>query len=290
MAAPTADPVGLRPRPRRSRRPGRPLGRVRGPARRGDRRRGAALPRASPRAPCGGSRCRRSRCSAPLAARPRRRGPGSATARPVRAGLPAAAAGLDRHPTSARCRGWRCRRSRRCSSGLGGRRDGRGVAAAAPRRSGRPRCGSPARRCAAGCRSAGSRGAGSASASPTARCCPLAAVGGEPLLSFVTVLAGLALGELVRRRRGPAAETPARRRARAARLVLRWRPARWPRWCRRRGRRPAARSRSPPCRATCRAWAWTSTPSAARCSTTTCGSPSSSPPTSPPAAGRSRTW
>ena len=28
---------------------------------------------------------------------------------------------------------------------------------------------------------------------------PLAAIGGEPLLSFVTVLAGLALGELVRR-------------------------------------------------------------------------------------------
>ena len=47
---------------------------------------------------------------------------------------------------------------------------------------------------------------------------PLAAIGGEPLLSFATVLAGLALGELVRRLARPPRFAPAARRAAPARL------------------------------------------------------------------------
>ena len=53
----------------------------------------------------------------------------------------------------------------------GRRRDGAGRAGCPRRRCWARRCGSRARRCAAGCRSAACRGAGSGSASRTARCC-----------------------------------------------------------------------------------------------------------------------
>ena len=71
----------------------------------------------------------------------------------------------------------------------------------------------------------------------------------------------------------------------------RWRPVRWPRCSRPPGSAPVAHGddrRRAGQRAAARAW--TSTPSAGRCSTTTCGSPSSSPRTSPPVAARARTW
>jgi apolipoprotein N-acyltransferase len=49
------------------------------------------------------------------------------------------------------------------------------------------------------CRGAGCRGDASGFGQPDGPLLPLAAIGGEPLLSFVTVLVGLALGEAVRR-------------------------------------------------------------------------------------------
>ena len=67
---------------------------------------------------------------------------------------------------------------------------------------------------------------------------PLAALGGAPLLSFATVLAGLALGEAARRLRPSARGGPPRPRCwRSSRS----RRARSPRCCRPRGRLPTAR-------------------------------------------------
>ena len=115
----------------------------------------------------------------------------------------------------------------------------------------------------------------------------LAAYGGVPLVSFAVALTGTLLAAACRGP-APAWRAPAGRGAarRAGGGRSRWRPC-WPsRWsapspgCRCPGRRspPAARRRpSRSSRATCPAPGWTSTPSAAPSSTTTCSGPSSWP-------------
>ena len=79
----------------------------------------------------------------------------------------------------------------------------------------------------------GFRGGASPSASPTGRCCPWRPSAG-PLLSFVLVLAGLALRP--RRLSGPAEVRAAVVPALVA--LARWRPVRWPRCSRHAGSPP----------------------------------------------------
>ena len=130
---------------------------------------------------------------------------------------------------------------------------------------------------------------------------PLAQFGGAPLLSFAVALTGFSVTAIdsrgralvAPRRRHPA---PPRRPpsccpACASALVLlrpRWRGRRSasPVWA------PATTSSSPwpRCRATCRGSGWSSTPSAARCSTTTCAKRCGWPRTCGPAARRNRCW
>ena len=98
------------------------------------RRRGAAVPRVRPAHPvvAGAARVRAAR-------RGRARPPGPRRVRlrrAVRAGVPAAAAALDRHLRRARCRGWRSRRAEALFVGAAGAGMAAGVAAAAA-----PRCG-----------------------------------------------------------------------------------------------------------------------------------------------------
>ena len=247
--------------------------------------RGVALPRVRPAdgLVARAARLRAARRGLPRQASPRRLRAGRA----VRAGFPAAPAALDRH---LRGPGAVAGALRAEALFVGGRRrrDRGDVPAARLRRCGPPRSGSASRRCAARVPFGGFPWGRVAFGQPDGPLLPLAAVGGAPLLSFVPCFAGLALGEAGRRLRAGARSgrgrraRRARRRGPADRSAGRAGPAR-----RRRG--PAATGRSPPCRATCPASAWTSTPSAARCSTTTCASPSSSPPTSRQAAGRART-
>ena len=130
---------------------------------------------------------------------------------------------------------------------------------------------------------------------------PLAQIGGAPLVSFAVTLLGFGLAALAFeivdwwRRGGDRSPTGSAPPA----VVL-------PGACiclvliadRRSSRPPSGipvpapptnrRSTSRPCRATCRGSAWTSTPSAARCSTTTCGRRCGLPRTCAPAGRRSR--
>ena len=114
---------------------------------------------------------------------------------------------------------------------------------------------------------------------------PLAQIGGAPLVSFAVTLLGFSLAALAFEivdwwRRGEDAEPGADAAPPAVVLpgvciclVLICTAAISPQCPAFRLRAPRTNrpSTSPPCRATCRGSAWSSTPSGARCSTTTCG-------------------
>ena len=117
---------------------------------------------------------------------------------------------------------------------------------------------------------------------------PLASLGGAPLVSFAVALSGAGpVGPRARAARPRGIPAPRRApsspscsgRSRASRRCRRCAPT--PR---------ARRSRWPPCRATSRARASTSTPSAGRCSTTTSPRPAASPTTSARAGPPAPTW
>ena len=206
-------------------------------------------------------------------ARPAPPAPGSGYGALFGLGFFAAAAALDRHLRRPGARGWRSRCAEAVFVGAGRRRDGRGVAAAPGGRCGRPRCGWRVEALRARMPFGGFPWGRVAFGQPDGPLLPLAALGGAPLLSF-----GHGAGRARRwrdaARAWPVRATVARRRLRraAGRSCRARRGRRWPRCCRSPGpaarphghRRRRAGQRAPP-------RAWTSTPSAAPCSTTTCG-------------------